>query len=287
MSGEFHDTYRLHPRQYERFKFVYPVVSRRSKGISAGVNLNPDKVCNFSCIYCQVDRTTESETHFVEMDRLLEEIDAMLSWITSDQIFSDPRFASVPGRLRRLNDIAFAGDGEPTTYRNFDEIISQVAEIKRRHELDDVKMVLITNSSMLHRENVRRGLEVLDQNQGEIWAKLDAGTEEYFSQINRPTVPYQRILDNITLTAQQRPIVIQSLFMHVNGEPPTDTEISAYIGRLNSILRSGGQLKLVQVYTVARKPAEDFVTALSDEEVDRITQRVIAETGIAAESFYS
>ena len=50
-----------HERRFEANRFVYPVLSRRSKGLSLGVNLNPDKVCNFDCIYCQVDRTTTSE----------------------------------------------------------------------------------------------------------------------------------------------------------------------------------------------------------------------------------
>ena len=54
--------------RFDTNRFVYPVLSRRSGGISLGVNLNPDKVCNFDCIYCQVDRTRQSETRFVETD---------------------------------------------------------------------------------------------------------------------------------------------------------------------------------------------------------------------------
>ena len=63
-----------HPRLFQGNKFVYPVLSRRSRGISVGVNLNPDKVCNFDCIYCQVDRRSEAETRFVATDRLLGEL---------------------------------------------------------------------------------------------------------------------------------------------------------------------------------------------------------------------
>jgi hypothetical protein len=145
-----------HPRQYEQNRFVYPVLSRRSRGISIGVNLNPDKVCNFDCIYCQVDRRSEAETRFVEMDRLLTELDGLLEFVTSCAIWSDPKFADVPAELRRLNDIAFSGDGEPTTFRNLDEIVTRVAEIKRARGLDEVKLVLITNASMFHRPAVER-----------------------------------------------------------------------------------------------------------------------------------
>lgn len=216
-----------HERRFEENRFVYPVLSRRSGGISIGVNLNPDKVCNFDCIYCQVDRTTQAETQFVEMDRLLEELDATLEFAASGRLFDTAKFATVPPELRRLNDIAFSGDGEPTSYRNFDEIIAACAEMKQRRGLSDVKMVLISNASMFHRPHVQRGLECLQANQGEVWAKLEAGTAEYFSLVDRTTIPFRRILENIAATARWFPLVIQSLFMRVHGEPPSDIELSA------------------------------------------------------------
>ncbi len=128
----------------------------------------------------------------------------------------------MPPHLRRLNDIAFSGDGEPTTYKNFDEIIASSA---RRSEANasatalasasDAKMVLITNASMFHRPHVQRGLAILDANNGEIWAKLEAGTDEYYHLIDRTPIPFRQILDNITAAARVRPLVIQSLFMRV------------------------------------------------------------------------
>src|SRR5271154_3183333 len=90
-----------HERTFEQFRFVYPVLSRRSGGISIGVNLNPDKVCNFDCIYCQVDRTRQSETTFVEMPSLLAELDEMLALVASGRIFATEKFAAVPEPLRR------------------------------------------------------------------------------------------------------------------------------------------------------------------------------------------
>ena len=201
-SGISHPLHTLHQRTFEANKFVYPVLSRRSRGISVGVNLNPDKVCNFDCIYCQVDRTRQSETRFVELDQLLAELDATLELVASGAIYQTEKFRDTPTELRRLNDIAFSGDGEPTTYRNFDEIIAACAEVKRRRGLDSVKLVLITNASMFHRPHVERGLLTLDANQGEIWAKLEAGTDEYYRLVERTTIPFQRILDNITAAAR-------------------------------------------------------------------------------------
>ena len=276
---------------------MYPVLSRRSGGMSIGVNLNPDKICNFDCIYCQVNRTTASETRFVEIQQLLDELQHMLELVLSDDIYTTECFSAVPEHLRRLNDIAFSGDGEPTTYKNFDDIIGQCAMLKQnisqhyadsnlQQPPDPIKMVLITNASMFHREHVERGLKILDQNQGEIWAKLDAGTDDYYQLIERTAIPFQQVLDNLLTTARIRPLVIQSLFMQVNGTPPSDHEIQAYCQRLNEIIDNGGSLASVQIYTIARQPAESYVTPLADEYVDAIVKQVTTQTGLRVEGFY-
>lgn len=281
-----HELHSEHQRTFDDYRYVYPVLSRRSGGMSIGVNLNPDKVCNFDCIYCQVDRTTQSETKFVGMEQLLEELGELLPLVASGEIYKTEKFSSVPPELRRLNDIAFSGDGEPTTYKNFDEIIAASAEVKRAAGLDDVKMVLITNASMFHRPHVQRGLEILDANQGEIWAKLDAGTADYYHLIERTPIPFQQILDNITQAAEVRPLVIQSLFMRVANEPPTEAELLAFCDRLSEIVAAGGELSLVQIYTVARRPTESYVGPLTDGEVDRIVDLVRQRTKLTAVGYY-
>lgn len=276
-----------HSRQFHDNRFVYPVWSRRSNGLSIGINLNPDKVCNFGCIYCQVDRRVESDTTFVDLPRLLRELDEMLESVRQGSIWELDEFRSIPLISRRVNDMAFSGDGEPTTFRNFDEIITLCADRKRFFGLDDLKMVLITNASMFHRPQVARGLAVLDDNQGEIWAKLDAGTESYYQLVDRTKIPFQLVIDNILLAARCRPIVIQSLFMQVNGEPPSSDELMAYCDRLREISQQGGKVKLVQIYTIARRPAESWVTPLSDLAVNAIVDRVRESTGLPAQPYYS
>jgi wyosine [tRNA(Phe)-imidazoG37] synthetase (radical SAM superfamily) len=278
--------YTQHSRRYEQNKFVYPVLSRRSRGISIGVNLNPDKVCNFDCIYCQVNRRSEAETRFVENDRLLHELGDMLDFVTSGEIWRDPQFSDVPPQLRRLNDIAFSGDGEPTTFRNFDALIEQVAQLKRERGLDAVKLVLITNASMFHRPVVQRGLELLDANNGEVWAKLEAGSDEYYQLVERTKIPFRQVLDNITAAASLRPLVIQSLFMRIHGDAPPESEIDAFIDRLNEIQAGGGQLKLVQIYTVARQPAESFVAPLTHAEVDALAAKVEQGARVPVQRYY-
>jgi wyosine [tRNA(Phe)-imidazoG37] synthetase (radical SAM superfamily) len=266
--------------------FVYPVLSRRSQGLSIGINLNPDKVCNFDCIYCQVDRRSTAVTEFVAVEQLLAELDHTLDLVASGAIYGDEQFRQTPEPLRRLNDIAFSGDGEPTTFRNIDLIVADVADLKRRRGLDRVKLVMITNASMFHRPKVRAALAILDANQGEIWAKLDAGTDAYYQRIERTTIPFERILTNLREAARVRPLVIQSLFLRVDGVGPPAGEIAAFCARLNEILGAGGRLDRVQVYTVARRPAEDYVSPLSAEEVDQIAATVRALVPVPVEAYY-
>jgi wyosine [tRNA(Phe)-imidazoG37] synthetase (radical SAM superfamily) len=147
-------------------------------------------------------------------------------------------------------------------------------------------MVLITNASMFHRPHVQRGLQILDENNGEIWAKLEAGTEEYFKLIDRTSIPFRQILDNIATAARLRHLVIQALFMRVHDQPPSREELNAFCDRLNEIITAGGQLKLIQVYTIARTPAESFVAPLDTAEVDAIVELISRRTGRPAKAFY-
>jgi len=278
--------HRQHSRRFEDFKYVYPVLSRRSHGISIGLNVNPDKACNFDCIYCQVDRTSESAVKKFDLAVAEAELREMLEMVKSGEIAQHPPFDAVPRELLRLNDIALSGDAEPTTLPNFAETIGMIARAKP----SEAKIVLITDAGGLDRADVKRGLEIMDANNGEVWAKLDAGTEEYFKLINRTKIPFARILKNISQAAKVRPIVIQSLFLKIRGEGPSREEITAYCQRLRDI----GNIKLVQVYTLARKamtmvdgvPAWQFVSALSNAEVDAIAERVRKEAGVEAEGFY-
>jgi wyosine [tRNA(Phe)-imidazoG37] synthetase (radical SAM superfamily) len=278
--------HRDHRRTFQDNLYVYAVVSRRSKGLSIGVNLNPDKICNFDCVYCQVDRRTPPATRDVDFDRLAQELEDMIRSVTLGDLFEHERFRLTPHELRRLNDIAFSGDGEPTTCGQFREVVETAGRLRRAHDLDDVKLVLITNATRFHVPQVRQALGLLDANNGEIWAKLDAGTEAYYHTIERTTIPFRRVLDNITEAARLRPIVIQAMFLRLQGEPPDEHERLEFCKRLEEVLQVGGRIKLVQVYTVARVPAEPSVTPLENAEVDAIGALVRSRTGLPVETYY-
>jgi wyosine [tRNA(Phe)-imidazoG37] synthetase (radical SAM superfamily) len=280
------EAYQRHERRWADNLFVYAVVSRRSHGVSIGINLNPGKECNFDCVYCQVDRLVPPRVRKVDLARLSIELDAVLQAAADGSLYDRPPFNALPSDRREVRDIAFSGDGEPTTYPRIREAVEMAAAARTRFGLDATKLVLITDASYLAKPAVREALDVLDANHGEIWAKLDAGTEEYFQLIDRPNVSLVHVLENILDAARRRPLVIQSLFMRMNGQAIPDTEIEAYCGRLNEVLAAGGQIKGLQLYTIARKPAEPTVAPLADDELDRLADLVRARVPVPVETFY-
>lgn len=262
-----------HTRHWRDFAYVYPVISRRSQGLSIGINLNPDTACNFDCIYCCVNRTQPPRVRKVELAQLRHELNAMLTLATSGELWRHEPFRDVPREYQRINDLAFSGDGEPTTCPVFEQAVDLAVQCKREHGLADAKLILITNATMLDREPVQRALRVLDANGGQVWAKLDAGTEAYYQKVDRARVPMRQVLDNILLCGKQRPLVIQSLFMQIDGQPVPDDEFDAYLDQLAQLMQQGCRIQSIQLYTVARRTAEHNVTALSHDQLDQLAQR--------------
>ncbi len=261
-----------HPRRWRDFTYVYPVISRRARGLSIGINLNPDAACNFDCVYCCADRTVRPPSGKVDLNLLEAELGHMTR--NHSALFREPEFCQVPQELRRLNDLAFSGDGEPTIVPAFPQAVEIAVRVRRDYRLDEAKIIVITNGSALDRPAVAQALTLLDRNNGEIWAKLDAGTEQYFQVVNRPKVPLQRIMDNLLAAARVRPVVVQSLFVRLHGQPPPGPEISAYVDRLRWLLDGGARIALVQIYTVARRTAEPYVTPLTPAELEAIAAAV-------------
>lgn len=269
-GGAFAD----HSRRWEGFRYVYPVISRRSEGLSIGINLNPDTICNFDCVYCQVKKQEAPKPEAVDLDVLREELGALMEAAVSGALWEHERFTGIDPALKRINDIAFSGDGEPTSAKGFGEAVRIAVELKKAYGLGGVKIVLITNASLLDRPSVEHALKVLDENQGEVWAKLDAGTQDYYKQVDRSAVPLKKILDNILVCGKHREVVIQSMFMALHGQAVTDDEFDAYTDRLSELIGRGCRIKGVQLYTVARAPLEAYVSALGDEALAELAKRL-------------
>lgn len=267
--------YRDHRRELDENRYVYAVVSRRARGLSIGVNLNPDKACNFDCPYCQVDRTTPGGPSKVDVPELAAELEDLLRRAGSD-LWAHPPFDTVAAELRRVADIAFAGDGEPTTPPEF-PAASRAAREARDRLAPAVPLRLLTNATLFHKDRVRAALVEFD----ELWCKLDAGTEAYFQVVDGTRLPFRRILDNLLLVARERPIVIQSLFLALDGVGPDDAEVAAWVDRMREVVARGGRIDHVQVYTVARAPSDPRCGPLGPERLAAIAARA-REAGLDA-----
>ena len=265
-----------HRRELDDNRYVYAVVSRRSRGLSVGINLNPDKVCNFDCPYCQVDRRVPGGARRVDLGRLRAETDHLLELVVSGTLWTVPPFSTADAGFRRLNDLAFAGDGEPTSCTVFAESVEVVADSRDAHGLSAVPLHLLTNATLLHRPRVRRGLEILEARGGVVWAKLDAGTDAYFRLVDGTTLPFARVLENIAEAARRAPLVLQCMFLTLDGQGPTDEEIEAWTARISAILEQGGRILEVQVYSVARRPADPRVGTLAVGRLEQIATRAAA-----------
>ena len=264
-----------HRRELDANRYVYAVVSRRARGLSIGVNLNPDKACNFDCPYCQVDRTTPGGPSRVEVADLVIELEDLLRRASFD-LWTTPPFDTVVPEMRRVADIAFAGDGEPTTPVEF-PAAARAAREARDRLAPGVPLRLLTNATLLHKDRVRAALGEFD----ELWCKLDAGTEAYFHVVDGTRLPFRRILDNLLLLARERPIVIQSLFLALSGAGPEDVEVAAWVARMREIVDQGGRIDHVQVYTVARAPSDPRCAPLDAARLEAIAAKA-REAGLAA-----
>lgn len=278
------DLYVNHSRRWEDFRYAYPVLSRRSQGISLGIDLSPGCECTFNCVYCQVEKhniPVEKKNQVLDLDVLHEELHLLFLGTQRGLIFNHAPFDATPESLRRLNDVAFSGNGEPTLSPFFLPAVKIAADVRKECGGDAVKLILITNSTCLHRSDVLEGLDILMQNNGEIWCKLDAGTEEYYKKIDRSPVSFQRCLDNIALAAKRHPVIIQTLFSDVHGDGgPKESEVCAYIQKLEQILDADGVINFVQIHTVRRIPAEKGIAALPKQRLLEIADAITRQTGL-------
>ncbi len=273
--------FRDHRRELGQNRYVYAVVSRRAQGLSIGLNLNPGRDCSFLCRYCQVERSAPPQAVPVLLDRLGSELEALLGLVGSGKLWQHPPFDTVRDELRRVADIAFAGDGEPSTSPQLAAAVAMVGLARARHRLEGVPLRLLSNGSGFHTPTGRLALARFHALGGELWFKLDAGTPQAYQRINCSTVPLERILDNLMLASRQRPVVVQSLFSELHGQAPTAAEIHAWVQRLLQVVQSGGRVREVQVTTVARAPRDPACRALGRTRLEAIAAQLRGH-GLAA-----
>lgn len=271
-----------HSRGSAGLTYVYPVVSRRAGGVSVGINLNPNNACNWRCVYCQVPDLKLGAAPEIDLDLLESELAEFLNELLHGNFMNE----RVPEDLRRISDIAISGNGEPTSAAGFDGIIEAIGEVISDSELSlDVKLVLITNGSLIHRQTVREGLGKMAALNGEVWFKLDSATAEGRKRINDSAMESEKVLENLGIATSLCPTWLQTCVFQFDGAPPSKAEREAYLELISPLAK---ELKGVLLYGLARKSCQmeaERLSPVSREWMEAFGED-IGKTGLPVKIFF-
>lgn len=261
-----------HDRELAGLTYVYPVLSRRAGGVSIGINLNPNNACNWHCAYCQVPNLVRGKAPDIDLAQLESELRGFLTVL----VHGDWLEHNAPEGMREIRDIAFSGNGEPTSATVFPEAVALVARLHDEFGLGEgVPVRLITNGSLMAQARVQEGVSRLAAANGEVWFKVDGGDIDAIERINGVRIEPETITRHLALCAARCPTWVQTCMFRWDGELPTRHEIDAYL----DVLTAAGieNLKGVLLYGIAREsrqPEASHLSALTLEELEEIAARI-------------
>jgi wyosine [tRNA(Phe)-imidazoG37] synthetase (radical SAM superfamily) len=263
-----------HDRDSAGMTYVYPVVSRRAGGVSVGINLNPNNACNWACVYCQVPDLVRGAAPEIDLAQLEAELRALLGDILHGNFMSE----RVPEGARRLNDIALSGNGEPTSAKAFPHVIELIGRVMADFDLiGKIKLVLITNGSLIDRPRVQDGLAKMAVLNGEVWFKFDSATASGMRATNQTRVSPDKQFERLKIAAALCPTWLQTCVFALDGKPPSEAEQAAYLAAITRIRESGLPVQGVLLYGLARpslQPQANRLSALPAEWLNRFAERI-------------
>jgi len=272
-----------HDRDSAGLTYVYPVVSRRAGGVSIGVNLNPNDACNWRCVYCQVPGLVFGMAPTIDLARLESELFGLATEIVRGRFMQE----NVPESARSLKDIAFSGNGEPTSSKQFPEAVAVAGRVMRALDLvGKIELVFITNGSLVHQPHVQRGLAAMKEIGGVVWFKLDSATDAGIALVNGSKLGVARARANLELAASLCPTWIQTMMFgwsrdsatHERGLPSAEEE-RAYLELVRDLVTRAVPVKGVLLYGLARRshqPEADELAPLSHEWMTSFARRIEA-----------
>lgn len=260
-----------HNRSFIHMTYVYPVVSRRAGGVSVGINLNPNNACNWHCAYCQVPGLIRGAAPEIDLAQLEDELRRFLDELLHGSFMAD----HVPPEAQVIRDIAFSGNGEPTSSKAFAEIVERVVAIRDAAGLAAVPIRLITNGSLVDRPYVQKALRSLATAGGEVWFKLDGGRAEEFMRINGVDLAPEAHARRLALCASLCPTWVQTCMVRWDDEAPSEAMMGAYLAALE--LAGPSALRGAHLYGLARpslQPEAGHLQRMSGEELEQIALRI-------------
>lgn len=278
MSDQPYLTVEDHNRDVSGMRYVYPVVSRRAGGVSIGINLNVNNACNWRCVYCQVPDLKRGSPMPIDMTLLEQELRRFLDYA----LHGDFMTRYVAEGDRQLQDIAFSGNGEPTSAKEFPDILILLEKILLDFNLlgktqaHPIKVRLISNGSLMDKTSVLASLKHLARLNGEVWFKLDGGTQAGIARINdvniKPEAHLQRLKNCVTVC----PTFVQTCLFAMDGEPPSEEDTLAYLGLLDQVK---ADVQGVHLYGYARPSYQveaPRISRLPHEKLEAMAERIRA-----------
>lgn len=249
-----------HSRDSAGLTYVYPVISRRAGGVSIGINLNPNNACNWRCVYCQVPDLKRGSAPRINLNRLEIELRSFLHELTAGDYMQQ----HVPLEARKIHDIALSGNGEPTSAKEFEQVIELIGRVKNDFALPaELKIVLITNGSLIHRPAVQAGLKRMGELNGEIWFKFDRASSKERQRINNTSISLRKIQEHLRIAVSLCPTWLQTCVFQLDGMPPSDEEIAAYLSFLQQLSHDEIPVQGVLLYGIARSSLQPEASRLS------------------------
>ncbi|MEN8225808.1 MAG: radical SAM protein [Bacteroidota bacterium] len=246
-----------------------PVMSRRL-GVSLGINLLPVdyKYCTFNCIYCECGWTHKKPAGSKGLpDR------KTVKKLLEAKLISIKKEGSAP------DAITFAGNGEPTIHPDFAAIIDDTIALRNTY-FPNARITVLSNASMLHRNDVFNALLQLDNN----IQKLDAGNERMFQLINKPAgkLSLEKVVEQ--LTRFKGKLIIQTIFLkgEHNGtfiDNTKEEEVESWLKILKQLAPA-----YVMIYPVDRETPEQNIEKISFEALNKIAEKV-KQIGIKTKVF--
>ncbi|MBU0908009.1 MAG: radical SAM protein [Proteobacteria bacterium] len=239
-------------------KYLFGPVNSRRLGLSLGIDLLPAKICNFNCIYCEVGPTTIltcERKEYTPTREIIAEVDS---------------FLATSGQAKPIDVFTITASGEPTLHSGLGEIINH---LKARTALP---VAVLTNGSLLFREDVRQELEHADI----VIPSLDSAGEESFRKINRPAqcVKLQEIIDGLCLFARNFRGELWLEILLSKGINDSAEDLAALRQALIDIKPAK-----IQLNTVVRPPLEEFANPLTETELEEISRQLPGTVEIIAD----
>ncbi len=245
---------------------LYGPVNSRRYGRSLGINLMPTekKLCSFNCVYCHYGTTKRCTMNIDQYSDELPEPDDVVKALEE----------ALQSRME-LDLITFSGNGEPTLYPEFADLVEAVAELRGKYR-PEAKIALLSNSTGLIYSDVEESLDMIDLP----ILKLDGGNEETFRAVNRPTrsVKFEEIFEKLFSLDG---IYIQTVF--VDGQPSNiaKADLDDYIDCVARI-----KPQEVHLYSIDRPVPNARISLVPPEKLEKIASKITKKAGVPARAFY-